>query len=347
VAKESTIKGLISGCIGLFTANIGMDPFCEYYRFTFDIDALLGGINLVALLVGLFALSEMFMQIEKGGLDIKPNIKIFRAPLSSVREVLGRILNLLRSSSIGTFIGALPGAGMVIASFVSYAMAKAVSKNPKEFGKGATDGIIASEAGNNSCCGGALIPTLAMAIPGDPTSACLLSALLLLGFFPGPELFNSHKDVVGGIFLAYMSANFFLLILGILFTPFFVAILKLKKNRLIPIILLLATIGTYALESSIFDLELMIIFGLLGYLMRRNGFPLAPLIIAHVLGPLMETNFRRALIISDERMDIFFTRPLCAVILAINVLLLLWTMLPPLMLSRIRKRVWNLVLPRK
>jgi putative tricarboxylic transport membrane protein len=339
VSGGSPAKGLMSGCLGLLIATMGLDPFIsEFDRFTFGMPNLLGGINLVAILVGLFALSEAMIQIEKGReeLDASVTIKTFRPPVVySIVTVFKYWGNLLRSSIIGTFIGALPGAGSAIAAFVSYAAAKGSDKDPARYGTGVPEGVIATEAANNACCGGALIPALALAIPGDATTAVLLSAMIMLGAFPGPTLFRDYPAMAGGIFLAYIASNFILFILGIIFTPFFVSILKLKKNRLIPLILLISAIGTFALQGSIFDLQMMMLFGLVGYILRKNRFPLAPIIIARVLGPLVEDNFRRSLILSDHGMDIFWTRPISATILTINFLLLLWAFIPKALWKRV------------
>ncbi|MBW1697683.1 MAG: tripartite tricarboxylate transporter permease [Deltaproteobacteria bacterium] len=335
VARESTLKGLISGCFGLLIASIGTDPFTGYDRFTFGYGDLMAGIRLVALLVGLFAISEMFIQIERGGLNVKPNIKIFRPSFSSTFIVIRNFKNLIRSSFIGTFIGSLPGTGGVSSSFISYATAKASSKEPEKFGTGVAEGIIATEGANNACCGGALIPSLALAIPGDPITAVLMGAIMLLGFLPGPELFRQHPDLVGGIFYAYVSANIFLLILGILFAPVFISILKIRKNRLIPMVLILSIVGTYAVQSSLFDVWSIWIFGLIGYAMRKQGFPLAPLCIGRVLGPILEPAFRRSLIMSDGSFSIFTTRPISLIILIINVLLFIWAFVPHDKLERV------------
>ena len=328
VSQESTIKGLMVGIVGLMTATIGMDQFSSIYRFTFDISEMLGGFNIVAMVVGLFAFSEMFMQIEAGGLDDKPQVRIVRASLYAAVETLKRWINLIRSSVIGTFFGAIPGAGGVISAFTSYAVARSVSRHPEQFGTGIEDGVIATESANNACCGGTLIPSLALAVPGDASSAVLMGALILLGFFPGPELFERHVDVVGGIFIAYMFANIFLFVLGILFTPLFASVLKLKKKFLIPIIILLSTIGTFVLQASLFDLWVMLGFGVVGYGLRRFDYPLAPMVIGAVLGPICESNLRRSLVISGDDYGIFIERPLAATILAINLLLLLWVCLP-------------------
>ena len=329
VAKESTIKGLLSACIGLTVAAIGTDPFTGYDRFTFGRPSMMGGIELVALLVGLFAISEMFVQLEKGGLSLKPKIKVFRPSFEAVPVVLKDLVNLIRSSIIGTFIGAVPGTGGVTSSFVSYAMAKASSNKPEEFGTGKPEGIVASEAANNACCGGALIPTMALGIPGEPITAVLLGALIILGLVPGPRLFRDNPNIVGGVFFAYVASNVFLFFIGLLCIPLFVSILKIRKNRLIPVIILLSIVGTYAVQSSLFDVWSLWVFGLVGYMLRKLRFPLAPLVIARVLGPILEPAFRRSLIMTGGSFVIFLQRPITLGILTFNAVLLFWTSLTP------------------
>lgn len=328
VSRESTIKGLMTGSLGLLFATVGMDPFMSNYRFTFDTIALSGGIGIVAMVIGLFAISEMFSQVERGGLDISPNLKSFLPPFSAIKENFKNFFNLFRSSTIGTFIGALPGAGSVIASFVSYAVAKNSSKHPEKFGTGHPPGVVATESANNACCGGVLIPSLTMALPGDPCSAMLLAALMLLGFIPGPRLFVDNQDLVGGIFLAYITANIFLLIIGLLFLPVFVKFINLRKKYIIPIILILCAVGSYGMETSISDLWITLVFGILAFFIQKFDYPLAPFVIARVLGPIMEENFRRSLIMSGNDSSIFFTRPITVGILIANLILLLITVLP-------------------
>ena len=339
VARESTIKGLLSACIGLLVAAMGTDPFTGYDRFTFGQPSLMGGIRLVALLVGLFAISEMFVQLEKGGLDRKPKIKIFKPSFKAVPVVLKNFVTLIRSSMIGTFIGAVPGTGGVASSFVSYAMAKASSSKPEEYGTGKPEGIIATEAANNACCGGALIPTMALGIPGEPITAVLLGALIILGLNPGPRLFQDSPNIVGGVFFAYLTSNVFLLFIGLLFIPLFVSILKVRTNRLIPNILLLSIVGTYAVQSSLFDVWSMWVFGLVGYVMRKFRFPLAPLVIARVLGPILEPAFRRSLIMTGGSFIIFVQRPITFGILCFDAVLLVWTSLS----ARHKRKIGNFI----
>ena len=184
--------------------------------------------------------------------------------------------------------------------------------------------MVATEAANNGCCGGALIPTLSLGIPGDASTAVLLGALYLLGFFPGPELFRYNPDIAGGIFIAYIMGNIALLVLGIVLVPFFGSVLKLQKAWLLPGVLLLSTIGTFSLQNSVFDLWVMFTFGVIGYLLRKSSYPLAPILIGMILGPILENNFRRALLISRDGPMIFVERPISAVILSIVTIMLLY-----------------------
>ena len=210
-----------------------------------------------------------------------------------------------------------------MASFTAYAVAKSSARDKSEYGHGATGGVIASEAANNACCGGALIPTLALAIPGDAAAAVLMGALMLLGLQPGPQLFTLSADLVEGVFAVYLLANVFLLILGFALAPLFASVLKLQNLYLIPLILVLSIVGTFAVQSSQFDLWVMLAFGALGFGMNRFGYPAAPLVIGLVLGPLLESNLRRALLLSGGELDIFVQRPISATILAVNALVLI------------------------
>jgi len=323
ISGGSIVKGLLSGCFGLLLASIGTDEFSTGYRFTFGSYHMLNGFHIVAVVVGLFAISEMAFQIAGGNLLSKPDVKVARPGFSSVLLTLRHWKNLLRSSGIGVFFGALPGAGGVISSFTAYAIAKASSKPEECYGEGAEGGVVATESANNATVGGTLVPSLALGIPGDASSAMLLGALLILGFIPGPILFEQQPQMVGGIFLVYMAANLFLLIAGILLTPFFVYVLRVPKYYLIPIVLILCCIGTFALQASVFDLMVMLGFGLVGILFRAANYPLSPVVIGLILGPVLETNLRRALLISRDGLWIFVERPVSAGLLVVNVLLIL------------------------
>ena len=341
VSRGSTVKGLIVGCIGLLIATIGIDPFAFFYRFNFDTQWLIGGIGIVPLVLGLFAVSEMMLQIRAGDLNRSAGVQSVRIPPSTIIDTLKNGANLVRSSTIGTFIGALPGAGSVIAAFVSYAAAKSASRQPESFGKGNPGGVIATESANNACCGGAMIPSLALALPGDPCTALLLAAILLLGFIPGPQLFANSPELISGIFSSYMVANVFLLIFGLFLVPLFVWFVNIRKIFLIPIILVLCVVGAFGVTNSAQDLWFIPIFAVLGLLLIKFDYPLAPLTIAPVLGPILEENFRRSLIMSANEAGIFFTRPLCTTILAASAVALVFSLLPRNPLKRFAKAGTN------
>lgn len=332
ISKQSFLKGLISGMFGLLIATVGTDVFTTGYRFTFGVYHLLDGFHIVSVVVGLFAISEMAFQMMQPNLTGKPDIKIFRASFRAVKMTLRHWGNLLRSSAIGSFFGALPGAGGVISSFTSYAIAKTMAKPWERYGEGEEGGVVATEAANNATVGGTLVPSLALGIPGDASSAVLIGALLILGLIPGPTLFRFNQDIVGGIFLVYMTANVFLLLAGIIVTPLFVYILRIRKSNLIPVVLLLCAVGTFALQSSVFDLWVMLGFGLVGILFRVADYPLAPIVIGRVLGPILEENYRRSLLLTDGGVLIFLQRPLSVILIIINAVLIIgatWYALKP------------------
>lgn len=338
VSNEATSKGIMTGAFGLLISTIGYDQFANDLRFTFGVNGLLGGIHIVAMVVGLFAISEVIVQIKAGFFSRNPDVPWVRPSLNSALMVLSRWVNLVRSSAIGSFLGALPGAGGVVSSFTAYAIARSSSKTPEKFGTGFEDGIVATESANNATVGGSLIPTLSLGIPGDATSAVLMGALIILGFFPGPNLFEQNQDVVGGIFLAYMSANVVLFFAGIFLTPLFVACIKFKKQYLLPFITLLCVLGVFSLESSTFHLWVMLAFGIIGYVLRRHDYPLAPMVIGMVLGPIAESNFRRSLVISGNDYSFFIDRPIAATILAINLVLIIWMLCPKGWKNRLLRR---------
>ncbi|MEE9428620.1 MAG: tripartite tricarboxylate transporter permease [Paracoccaceae bacterium] len=333
VSDESFLKGLLAGCLGLLLATIGTDQISFGNRFTFDSYHMLNGFHLVSIVVGLFAISEMVFQFAGRDLTNRPKIDIVRAHFGSLKMALKHWKNLLRSSFIGTFFGILPGAGGVISSFVAYAAAKNAAKPDEKYGEGAEGGVVATESANNATVGGALVPSLALGIPGDAAAALLIATLLIFGFFPGPTLFEKQPDLVGAIFLVYLTSNVALLICGILLTPVFVFVLRVRKSKLIPLILLLCVVGTFALQSSIFDLWVMLGFGIVGIVLRIAKFPLSPVVIGVILGPLLENNLRRSLLISREGYWIFIDRPISATLLVVNVLLICWVIW-----STIRKR---------
>ncbi|MDB6178217.1 tripartite tricarboxylate transporter permease [Paracoccus sp. Z330] len=322
ISEGTLVKGLMACAFGLLLSTVGTDEFSTGFRFTFDNPNLMNGFHIVAVVVGLFAVSEMAFQVMGSDLLSSPTIQKVQPGLGSFVRVLRHWPNLLRSSGIGVFFGSLPGAGGDISSFSAYGVAKAFSGSHENYGTGEEGGVVATEAANNATVGGALVPTLALGIPGDASSAMLLGAMLILGFVPGPLMFVQEPGFVGGIFLVYMLSNVFLLVAGIIAAPLFIRVLSIPKAYLIPAILILCCIGTFALQASVFDLLVMFAFGLVGMLFRLTGYPLSPVVLGLILGPILESNLRRSLLISREGYWIFLDRPVASALVVLNVLIL-------------------------
>lgn len=319
ISGDSLLKGVIAGLIGLFVATIGMDPITGTNRYTFGIPELLNGIDVVPALVGLFAISEVLTRLENKGKSVAKSIKDSSIGLK-FEEISRNWFNLLRSSAIGTFIGIIPATGSGVAAFVAYNELKRTSKEKEKFGKGNIDGLAATESSNSAVTGGALVPLLTLGIPGDVITAVLLGALMIQGYSPGPTLFTDNVDFIYGIFTALILANIFMLVLGLGASRIFPKLLKIPEEILMPIIVVLCVLGAYSISNSPFDVLIMLVFGLLGYTMLKVGLPLAPMLLAMILAPIVETNFRRAMIISENDYSIFFTRPVSLVILVITLL---------------------------
>jgi len=326
VSRESTIKGLISGILGLLIMTIGMDMFTAYERFTFGNPELRGGIPYIATLVGIFAVSRVMVFLEEEAKRLLPP-KGLAPRFPKLKEFKRLTGTYIKSSILGTGIGALPGVGTAIASFISYAEARRASKHPEKFGTGVPEGIVAAEAANNAVTGGALIPMLTLAIPGDPTTAVLMGAFFMHGLLPGPRLFQEHFHVIQGFFIAMLVGNIVMLFLGMYGSRLFLHALKIEKRILIPIILVMCFIGAYSLHHSLFDILIMWIFGVIGYIMRKLRIPLAPMVLGLVLSPLVEQSLRRSLTISRGSPWIFFTRPISIGIIVGIIFLLFWPLL--------------------
>lgn len=315
---DSIEKGLIAGLLGLALATVGIDPMTGVDRYTLGIQSLRAGIPFLTVLIGMFAISRLFGNIENYKFEIDKDIqdesdmiskKIDIDLIKGLKTVLGQPINLLRSSLIGTFIGAIPGAGGSISNILAYDQAKKASKYPEKFGTGISDGIIASESGNNSTAGGSLITSIALGIPGDATGAVLLSAMMIHGVNPGPLLTKNNPEIVGTIFASIIVASFFMLFIQFIGSRFFIKIVKIPQYILVPISLALCVIGTYVLNNRISDLYLLLAMGLLGYILVKFKYPLTPVILGVILGPMAETNLRRALV-TDSNPLLFFTRPI-------------------------------------
>lgn len=319
VSGNSLLKGVIAGLMGLFIATIGMDPITGTTRFTFDIPDLLNGVDVIPALVGLFAISEILTRLEKKGENVVDSIKTSVVGLK-VSEISRNWFNLLRSSSIGTFIGIIPATGSGVAAFVAYNEAKRVTKEPEKYGEGNIDGLASTESANSAVTGGALVPLLTLGIPGDVITAVLLGALMIQGYSPGPTLFTEDTSLIYGIFTALIIANIFMLIVGLGAAKLFPKILKIPEGILMPIIAVFCVLGAYSISNSGFDVLIMLVFGILGYVMLKVGLPLAPLLLSLILAPIIEKNFRRAMVISENDFSIFITRPVSLIILIITLI---------------------------
>lgn len=321
VSRDNMVKGLIAGLIGLFVAVVGQDPITGYMRYDFGVFDLSAGIGLVPFLVGLFALSEVFWRAAEKPNGDGPIIRsTFRVP--GLGELRHRFTMLVKSSLIGTWIGTLPGVGAASASMVSYAEAKRSSRYKDRFGTGEPDGVIASEAANNAVTSGAMVPTLSLGVPGDPITAVMLGALVLQGVTPGPQLFVAHRSLVLFIFLMLFVANICLFFGGMLLSPLFSRILRIPEPLLMALVVVLIGMGTYSVNSSAFDLLVTLIAGVAGFLLRYNGFPLAPVVIGFVLSPMIEQSLRQGLIISHDNFLAFFLHPIALALFLLTALFL-------------------------
>jgi len=317
LAGKSVVKALISVALGLLVCFIGSDIFTGYPRFTFGITGLLEGVPLVPALVGLFAIGKIFQWIEMEVTGIRKFTGKAAYQPPSLKELKGLVVTIIRGSGIGTLIGAIPGAGATIASLIAYNEEKRASKHPEQFGTGVLEGVAAPESANNACVGGALIPLIALGIPGSGSTAVLVGAFILHGLRPGPLLMPENPEIVYSIFVGLFLAVFVQFFIGWLGVRLWVAVTSIRASILGPFIIGLCIIGTYSLGNSMFATLLALAFGILGYVMEKFDFPLAPMVLAIVLGQLLESNFRRTLTITGGSFAPFFTHPISLVLIII------------------------------
>ncbi|HHW01403.1 MAG TPA: C4-dicarboxylate ABC transporter permease [Thermoanaerobacterales bacterium] len=335
LAGEHLVKGLLSGAFGLLLGTVGLDLINGSPRYTFGMYNLFDGISFIPVLIGLFAIAQVLLNAEsKESIYLRTKKIGFLEQLPSFSELKSVMVSILNSSVIGTFIGILPGAGATIASFICYNEAKRWSKHPEEFGEGSLEGVAAPEAGNNAATGGAMVPLLSLGIPGSETTAVLLGAFMIQGISPGPLLFRDHIDVVYGIFAGLILANIAFLIMGLISVNFFVKVIQIPNRILYPLIIALAFVGAYSVKNSLFDVGLMLLFGIVGYFMKKLEFPTAPVVLALVLGPMAEGSLRRAMIMSHGSWAIFVQRPITLVLL----LLTLFSLFFPFLREKLSKK---------
>lgn len=342
VSSHSIIKGLIGGGIGLAIATIGLDPMTSGMRFTFDSIYLMGGISFIPVLVGLFAFSQGLLSFEEDYRERMANTVVERHVAKITRLLptwldFRRVLpTYLRSSAIGTAIGAVPGVGGDISSWIAYNEAKRWSKHPEEFGHGSPEGVSAPEAGANSVAGGAMVPLMTLGIPGDGATAIIMGAFMVQGLALGPQLFTEHPVEVSTIFIGLMLANIFMGILGFLGMRAFVKVMDIPRKILVPTILMLCAIGSYTVNHSIADVFVMLASGIIAYVLIKLDFSMSPIVIGIILGPLAESNLRRSLMMSEGDPFILLTRPICAGFLIIALI----TLFAPIIGPHI-KRLWK------
>ena len=323
LAGESLTKAILAMLVGLWIASMGTDLFSATSRFTFGQTAMLGGIDFVVVAIGIFAVGEVMANMESSKpAEMLPLPKGLRNLMPTWQDMKDCRFAFLNGSVVGFLIGVLPGAGSTIASFLSYGVEKAVSKHPEKFGTGVIEGVAAPEGANNAETGGALVPLLTLGIPGSGTTAILLAALVLWGFKPGPLFIEESPAMFWGLVASMYIGNVMLLILNLPLVGVFAQLLKLPGYAMYPLILGVSIVGVYTTSSSVFDLGMLTVFGLLGYAMRKLHFPTGPLVLGLVLGDGMEKALRQSLMMSQGDLSILWQRPIPAVLLAIAALLL-------------------------
>lgn len=313
----STFRGILSGAVGLLCGMVGFDLVTDVSRFDFGTSALQSGIELVPLTVGLFGLAEVLRGIESGAAHTHPTPAL-GALTPSFTRLRGLWKTILRGSALGAIIGAIPAAGSAIAVAVSYAQEQRLSKRPDEFGTGVPEGLAGPEAANNACVGGALVPLMTLGIPGDTMTAVLMGALLIHGLRPGPMLFTERPDFVASVYVALFLALLLTVIFGFLLIRHFVTLMRTPSHILLVIIALLCVVGAFAIRNNVTDVYIMVAFGVIGYIMNKLEIPVAPLAFGLILGPILEENLRRSLIISDGSWMVFIGRPIALTMLLLS-----------------------------
>ena len=333
LAGSSVFKSLVMAVFGLMLGTVGIDSMSGMPRFTFGRPELLNGFEFAVVAIGLFAFAELFSNAEES-----MRRDVFEAKLRhlwpTVEDWIAVRVTLIRASVLGFLIGILPGAGATVASFMAYAVEKRSSKHPERFGEGTIEGVAAPEAANNSASVGAMVPLLTLGLPSSATAAILLGAINIFGLRPGPLLVIEHPDFFWAVVASMYVGNVMLVILNLPLVGLWASILKIPYGILLPFIVLFTLVGTYAINNNPFDLFIMLAFGVLGWILRKFDYPAAPVVLALVLGPQMETNLRRALTISQNDYTTFLTHPISAVLLAFAVISLIWPLLVRLVTHR-------------
>ncbi len=311
-APKDPLKGWIAGVFGLLLSQVGQDPIQAFPRFTMGTLQLMGGLSLIPVLVGAYGVGEI-VGIMKDPAEYTVHTQVTRV-LPRLADIARYWKTVVRSGIIGVLVGAVPGVGEDTAAWISYDFAKRGSKKPEEFGNGSYEGLIAAETANNACVGGAVIPVLTLAVPGSAPAAVLLAAMWIHGIRPGPLLPIEQPMFISTVTAMFFLAMIAMTVLGLLLVRPLVRVLQVPRTLLMPIIFVLCAIGSFAINGRLFDVYLMLVFGIIGYYMRENNFPAAPLVLGFILGPMADDNLRRALVITGGDPSPFVTRPICIVL---------------------------------
>jgi putative tricarboxylic transport membrane protein len=343
LAGGSMARSLVGAAVGVLIGLIGLDPITGEHRFTFRQPLLINGVHFIAAVIGLFGVSEVIYQLGRAGRGGAPQPRIPEVGdiLTGFRFFFKYLPLTVRSSIIGVIVGALPGAGGDIAALLAYGDAKRTVKNPsRPFGKGAIEGVVAPETANNACIGGDMIPMLTLGIPGDAVTAVLISVLFIHGLRPGPLLMVEQRDLFWFIAGSYGLANIFLFIFGLMAVRPFVKVVNIDKRVLMPLIVLISFVGTYAIQNNIYDVFWMIGFGILGYFMKLGDYPVGPMVLGVILGPLADINYRRAMLSVRGDVPLFFWELISHPISLVLTLILLSAFVPSPRAILDRLRVW-------
>lgn len=333
VSSRSILKGLMSGILGLMISTIGMDPMEGVERYMFGVSTLYNGVNVTCALIGLFSMSQVLILAEKKIAERAKAAKI-KDKLTLTKGEVKRIMpTITRSWIIGNILGILPGAGATIACFMGYNEARRFSKHKEEFGTGSIEGVAGSEAANNAVTGGSLIPTLTLGIPGESVTAVLMGGLIIHGLQPGPELFTTYADMTYTFFAGFVLVQFAMLFIGLWGCKIFANIARLSDSILIPSIVVLCVVGSYAINNNIVEVIIMCIFGVIGYFVRKFDLNAAAIVLGLILGPIGENGLRRSLMLSDGDPSILFATPLCWMLIALCVV----GIFSPLFMGRVEK----------
>lgn len=331
LSGKSLVKGLISAALGIVFVTVGAAPIDAVDRYTFGFSGMRGGFDILTVLVGLYAISEILSTAANKKQLIAGSGQVMQFKGKgfgfTLKEFLSQKVNFLIAALIGVGIGILPGIGGATSNILAYSVIKNKSKYPEKFGTGIIDGVVASETANNATIGGAMVPLLTLGIPGDGVTAMLLGAFMIHGLTPGPLLFVESADLIYTIFIACILANVVMLVLELGGMRIFVRLLSIPKYILLPVVLVLCTVGAFATNNRIFDAQSIVIFGVLGYLMSKFKLPVAPFILSFILCDLLETNLRRGLMLTQNDFLAFFTHPIAAVFMVAAVLFVVWTVI--------------------